>query len=107
MAALELVRWFHFVGFTAWITGIVAMGLLLRAGAPAKIAGRLADTGATLTIVSGIYRAVSGGFFAQPYIHIKLFFVVALIGVHAAMRVRVRKNDGSSAGAMVVVASVV
>lgn len=106
MAALELVRWFHFVGFTTWITGIVAMGLLLRAGAPAKIAGRIADTGATLTIVSGIYRAVTGGFFAQPYIHIKLFFVVALIGVHAAMRVRVRKNDGSSAGSMIVVAGV-
>lgn len=106
MAALELLRWFHFVGFTMWIAGIVAMGLLLRAGAPAKIAGRVADAGATITIISGIYRAVTGGFFAQPYIHIKLVFVVALIGVHAAMRVRMRKNDGSSAGAMVIVASV-
>ncbi len=95
MAALELVRWVHFVGFTTWIAGLVAMGLLLRA-----------DTGATLAIISGIYRAVTGGFFAQPYIHIKLVFVVALLGVHAAMRVRVRKNDGSSAGAMVIVASV-
>ena len=106
MAALELVRWIHFVGFTTWIAGIVGMGLLLRAGAPAKIAGRIADTGATLAIVSGIYRAVTGGFFAQPYIHIKLFFVVALIGVHGALRVRVRKNDGSSAGSMVVVAAI-
>src|SRR5215470_585101 len=106
MAALELVRWFHFVGFTTWIAGLVAIGLLLRAGASAKVAGRIADAGATLTIVSGIYRAVTGGFFAQPYIHIKLFFVVALLGVHAAMRVRVRKNDGSSAAGMVVVASV-
>ena len=106
MAALELVRWFHFVGFTTWIAGIVAMGLLLRAGAPAKLAARIADAGAALAIVSGVYRAVTGSFFAQPYMHIKLFFVVALIGVHAAMRVRVRKNDGSSAGSMVVVAAV-
>ncbi len=106
MAALELVRWVHFVGFTTWIAGLVAMGLLLRAGASAKVAARIADTGATLAIISGVYRAVTGGFFAQPYIHIKLVFVVALLGVHAAMRVRVRKNEGSSAGAMVVVASV-
>jgi uncharacterized membrane protein len=106
MAALELLRWFHFVGFATWLAGLVAMGLLLRAGAPAKIAGRVADTGATITIISGIYRAVTAGFFAQPYMHIKLFFVVALIGVHAALRVRVRKNVGTSAGAMVVVVAV-
>ena len=106
MAALELVRWFHFVGFTTWLAGLLAMGLLLRAGAPAKIAGRIADAGAGITIISGIYRAVTAGLFAQPYIHIKLFFVVALLGVHGAMRVRARTKDGAAAGKMLVVVAV-
>ena len=106
MAALELLRWVHFVGFTSWLAGLVGMGLLLRAGAPAKIGARIADAGAGITIISGVYRAVTGGFFAQPYIHIKLFFVVALLGVHAAMRVRARTKDGAPAGKMLVVVAV-
>jgi uncharacterized membrane protein len=106
MTGYELLRWLHFVGFTSWLAGLVAMGLLLRAGAAARPAAFIADIGSTLTIVSGVYRAVTGGFFSQPYIHIKLLFVAALLGVHAAMRVRVRKQDGARAGAMVVVVGV-
>jgi len=101
-----LLRLVHFLGFTTWLGGLLAMGLLLRAAAPARVAGIIADIGATLTIISGIYNAVTHSLFSQPWLHIKLFFVAALLGVHAAMRVRVRRAEGRSAGAMVVTVAI-
>ena len=100
----EIVRWFHFVGFSSWLAGLVALGLLLRggAGAAARPAALLADIGATLTIISGVYRAVTFGLFSQPYIHIKLLFVAALIGVHGVLRVKLKRKSGQSAGTLVV-----
>jgi uncharacterized membrane protein len=106
MTALEIVRWLHFVGFTTWLAGLVSLGLLLRANASARPAAVLADLGATLTLISGLYRATSGGFFNQPWLHLKILFVAALLGVHTAMRMRVKRKDGRSAGAMVAVAGV-
>jgi len=103
MTSVELARWFHFVGIAAWLAGLVSMGLLLRAHVPAKAGAMIADMGATITILSGIYRAVTGGFFSQPWLHVKLLGVAALIGVHTAMRIRVKKKDGRSAGSMVLV----
>jgi uncharacterized membrane protein len=107
MTAFELIRWVHFVGFTTWIAGLVAMGLLLRAKAAARPGAVLADLGATLTLISGFYRATSGGFFSQPWMHIKLVLVVALLGVHTAMRMRVKAKDGHAAGVMVAVAGTI
>jgi uncharacterized membrane protein len=106
MLAIELARWVHFVGIATWLAGLVSMGLLLRAGAPARPGAIIADAGATITIISGIYQAASTGLFVQPYIHIKLLFVAALLGVHTAMRIRVRRKDGRSAASMVVVAGI-
>jgi uncharacterized membrane protein len=107
MTAFELIRWVHFVGFTAWIAGLVAMGLLLRAQASARPGAILADLGATLALISGLYRATSGGFFSQPWMHIKLVLVVALLGVHSAMRMRVKPKEGRSAVVMLAVAGVI
>src|SRR5262249_20667995 len=83
------VRLVHFLGFTLWLGGLLATGLLLRAGAQARIAAIVADAGATLSLLSGVYNAVTRSLLSQPWLHIKLFFVAALLGVHAAMRVRV------------------
>jgi uncharacterized membrane protein len=104
----EIVRWLHFVGFSSWLAGLVALGLILRggAGAAARPAAMLADIGATLTIISGVYRAVSFGLFSQPYIHIKLLFVAALIGVHGALRVKLKRKNSQAAGTMVIVTGI-
>jgi hypothetical protein len=51
MTEFLLVRLLHFVGFVAWISGLVATGLLLRARANARTAAILADAGATIAIV--------------------------------------------------------
>jgi uncharacterized membrane protein len=101
MTALLLSRLVHFLGITLWLGGLLATGLLLRAKAEARLAAILADAGATLTILSGLYNAVTVGAFSQPWLHIKLALVAALLGVHGAMRIRVRRADGRSAGAMV------
>lgn len=106
MRGYELVRWLHFVGFTTWLAGLVSMGLLLRAKVPARQGAILADLGATVTLISGLYRAAAGGFFSQPWLHLKIVLVMALLGVHAAMRMRVKRKDPGSAGTMAAVAGV-
>jgi uncharacterized membrane protein len=103
MTLALLLRVIHFLGLTAWLGGLLAAGLLLRAKASARAAAIIADAGATFTILSGIYNAITFSAFSQPWLHIKLTLVAALLGLHVAMRLRVRRADGSSAAAMVVV----
>jgi uncharacterized membrane protein len=106
MTEFLLVRLLHFIGFVAWVSGLVSTALLLRAGAKAKTGAIIADAGATIAIISGIYRAVTGGLFVQPWLHIKLALIAALLGIHVALRVRVRKAVGTSAGSMLVTVAV-
>jgi uncharacterized membrane protein len=106
MTPMLIARFVHFLGFSAWLGGLLAAGLLLRAGASAKLAAMIADNGATLVILSGIYTAVKGAAFSHPWLHIKLTLVAALLGVHVAMRLKVKRADGRSAGSMVLVVGV-
>jgi uncharacterized membrane protein len=104
MTALVWMRIAHFAGFALWIAGLVALAIVLRAGARAKAPGILADIGATLVLISGIYTAVTRDLFSQPYLHIKLTLVAGLIGTHVALRVRAKKGKaGGAAGLLAAV----
>lgn len=102
MQALAWMRILHFAGFTLWISGLVALAALLQAGARSKLPGILADIGATLVIVSGIYNAVTLSLFTQPWLHIKLTLVAVLIGLHVALRVKTRKQSAAGATRLLV-----
>jgi len=86
-----LVRAAHFVGALLWFGGLFAAGSLLhfrdgetdagvkqRLGVRARKAAILADLGATLSIASGVYNAVTRHLFSQPWLHIKLTLVVRI-----------------------------
>ena len=97
MTGLLFWRFMHFTGFTLLLAGVVATALLVLAGTRHRAAGVIADIGGTLAIISGVYMAISRSLFSQPWLHIKLTLVVALLVVHIVLRVRMRK--GNRAGA--------
>jgi uncharacterized membrane protein SirB2 len=97
MTELSLVRLLHLGGFALWLAGLCALALLLHAGARHRAAGILADIGATLAIVSGLYNAIQRKLFAMPWMHVKLTLVLALIVLHVVLRVRTRKEKRSGA----------
>jgi len=55
--------------------------------------------------VFGLWAAFSGGWFTQPWLQIKLVFVVVLSGLHGNLAGRLRRLDLSSATARSVVPS--
>lgn len=97
------VRFLHFVGFVLWLGGLLATALLLRAAASARLAAILADCGSMVTLATGLYTAVNRSLFSQPWLHLKLTLVAALLGLHVALRIRVRTKEGRSTGAMAVI----
>lgn len=99
-----LIRAVHILGAFLWFAGLFAAGSLLRfrdaetdagvkqrLGVRSRKAGVLADAGATLSIATGVYQAVTRSLFAQPWLHIKLTLVVALVIVHILTRVKARR----------------
>jgi uncharacterized membrane protein len=93
----------HIIGFTFWVGGLFAVALFLSAagdepGARAKI-GAIArkvatgtDAAAGLAIVGGIGVLAQRAYdLHQPWMHMKLTFVVGLIAVHGIVRVRAKK----------------
>lgn len=109
--SLETLQWMHvghIFGFVMWIGTMLGLFQILMAHAEADEAARAGfgplekrvamamDVGATLTIVFGLVMLLvpEGGldiFKAGGFFHIKLALVVALIGAHGFLRVKVKK----------------
>jgi putative membrane protein len=102
--ALALV--FHVVGFTTWIGGLYGMGWLLvardadkndafrtRLGELARSGGRIADVGAGIAIVGGVWLLsfAPAMYMRQPWLHAKLTLVVLLLGLHGYFRVKAKR----------------
>jgi putative membrane protein len=109
--ALALV--FHVVGFTTWIGGLYGMGWLLvareadkndafrtRIGELARSGGRIADVGAGLAIVGGVWLLsfAPAVYMRQPWLHAKLTLVVLLLGLHGFFRVKAKRAATGPAG---------
>jgi uncharacterized membrane protein len=91
------VRLVHFAGFVLWFAGLFGMAFALQAGGKHRLAGILADIGATLTIIAGIYQAVQRHAFTQPWLHIKLAAVAILILIHVLLRRRMKSGKAGTA----------
>src|SRR5688500_9487709 len=95
---LELyLRFIHFTGFALWLAGLLGMTFLLQASTRHRTAGILADVGATLTIVAGLYNAIQRSLFVQPWLHIKLTIVALLVVVHVLLRRRSKSDKQGTA----------
>ena len=90
-------RLIHFAGFALWLIGLFGMAFVLQAGGKHRLAGILADLGATLTIIAGIYTAVQRHAFAQPWLHIKLAAVALLILMHVLLRRKMKSGKTGTA----------
>lgn len=104
MDQLLWLRFAHFAGWMLWVSGIAGMAFALMAGARSKAAGRLADVGAALAIGTGVYSGLTQGAFKHGWLHLKLVFVLALIIVNAALRVRTRKGVSQGAAGLLAAA---
>ena len=100
MNELIWLRFAHFTGWMLWIAGLAGMALALKDGARSKTAGILADAGATIAIVSGLYNAIAYGAMKQGWLHVKLLLVVGVIVFHGILRKRTKKGDSRGAGGL-------
>lgn len=108
----------HVVGFTFWVGGLFTVALLLaqagndaatrgKIGAVARRLAIVADAGAGLAIVGGVsLLAMRTWDLREPWMHIKLTFVIGLLAVHGVTRVRAKKlaNGGQAPTANAAVA---
>jgi uncharacterized membrane protein len=93
----------HVIGITFWVGGLFTLSLVMSAAGdePAlrakvgAIVRRVAlgtDVGAGLAIMGGIGLLTSHPWdLRQPWMHMKLTFVLGLLAVHGIVRVRARK----------------
>ena len=96
----------HVIGFTFWVGGLFAVALFLsaagddagtqaRVGAVARRVAIAADVGAALAIAGGLTVLMMRSYLLhQPWMHMKLTFVVGLLAVHGIVRVRAKKLAG-------------
>ena len=97
----------HVFGFVLWIGGLLsstaALGKHAKASAPevrealaraarSSLRG-LADPGATVAILAGIFLISTNShyFLRAPWLHVKLTFVVLLTGVHVFVAIRAKR----------------
>lgn len=109
MDGVLLALTLHVVGFTFWVGGLFTLALFLSAagddaavrakiGAVARRVARATDGAALLAIVAGATLLVMRSWdLKQPWMHMKLTFVVGLIAVHGIVRVRAKKLANGSA----------
>ncbi len=97
----------HILGFFLWVSGLLVTSMALtRHTQETESAARealarlerifmrgLADPGALLTIVMGVSLISTNPhyFLLAPWLHIKLTFVVFLIGLHGMLAVRTKR----------------
>ncbi len=111
----------HVIGFTFWVGGLFVVSLVLRsAGEDAAFRRRIGalvrrvaiatDAAAGLALAAGISLLVLRSWdLREPWMHIKLTFVVGLLAVHGIVRVRAKKLAGGgpapSANAAIAIAA--
>jgi putative membrane protein len=101
----DFFLWLHIMGFILWVgpLGGAARLLLIAqaeqegnwstriAGIARKIA-MVADIGATFAILAGVYMLTQESeILKQPFMHVKLTLVVALLGLHGFVRVKAKR----------------
>jgi putative membrane protein len=96
----------HVVGFIVWLGSLFSMARTLvardaeteesfrtRLGVLARAEGRRADIGAGLALLGGMWLLSNAPAFYlhQPWMHMKLTLVVALLGAHGFLRVKAKR----------------
>ena len=96
----------HLIGISLWVGTLFALAALLvtrdaqpepemrkRIGSLARGAGIGADVGATVTLVGGLWMLLSmpAYYLHQPWMHMKLTAVVAMLGVHGFIRAKAKR----------------
>ncbi len=98
----------HIVSLFVWIAGMATVALSLRHPVsafmkPLKTYDRTVTTPAMILAWGfGLFLAVRGGWFPQPWLVIKILLVLILSGVHGALTGKLRRaantTDGVVAG---------
>jgi len=113
-----MVSWLlvvHIFGFVFWISGLVGAGIVVsQLASESSVEGRqslarvqrialraFADPGALLAVVAGIMLITTNSsyYLHARWLHIKLAFVVILIGLHGAMAMKGKAAASGRAGA--------
>jgi putative membrane protein len=92
----------HVIGFTFWVGGLFTIALMLslagdeplraRVGAIARRVAIATDAAAGIAIVGGVTLLVMRSWdLREPWMHMKLTFVVGLLALHGIVRVRAKK----------------
>ena len=96
----------HLIGISLWVGTLFALAALLvtrdaqpepemrkRIGSLARSAGIGADVGATVTLLGGLWMLLSmpAYYLHQPWMHMKLTAVVAMLGVHGFIRAKAKR----------------
>ena len=96
----------HLIGISLWVGTLFALAALLvtrdaqpepemrkRIGSLARSAGIGADVAATVTLVGGLWMLLSmpAYYLHQPWMHMKLTAVVAMLGVHGFLRAKAKR----------------
>ena len=93
----------HVLGFALWIGGLLGAVAILgqSAAASRKLLRALADPGAGLAMLAGIWMlsADAAGYLTQAWFQTKMVVAVGLIGLHGAIAVRTKRATGSEAAA--------
>jgi putative membrane protein len=100
----QVFRALHFVGFGMWLSGLFTASYFLlfrnqeqdgpfrtRVAKMAKGTAVVADIGATMAIVGGIYQAQFLHVWKMHWLHAKLTLVVLVVAFHVFLRIRARK----------------
>ncbi len=96
----------HLVGMSLWVGTLFSIAALLvqrdrqpepdmrlRIGALARTAGLGADVGATVAIAGGLWMLLTmpAYYLHQPWMHMKLTAVLAMLGVHGLVRAKAKR----------------
>jgi putative membrane protein len=100
-----LLQALHVTAMAAWLGGTGTAAALAggadaaRAGVLRRLAVRVLSPAMLVTLALGIWLAVAGGWFREPWLHAKLVLVLALTGLHGVISGRLRRLAGGEAGA--------
>ena len=102
----------HLIGVAFWVGGLFAIAMLLaasgdegttraRLGAIARRVAIAVDAAAGIAIAGGLALLASRSWdLRQPWMHMKLTFVLGLLAVHGIVRMRAKRlaNGGTAPG---------
>lgn len=100
----ELLKVLHITSVVVWMGGMIvasampAGGVTDKAVAPLRL---LMTLGILFTWVAGLFLAQQGGWFSDPWLHIKLALVVILSGFHGVVVARLRGRAYASSQSII------